>query len=162
MVQQEDIGPANRGSGCNSRWVHFDGRWRMADRRWTRRATLHRPSAIDHRPCDPVVQRRRLLAYTQTTMVRVHPGSFGFWIFDFRVWIQAGGSKRSILPSNRKAKIENLKVLAEQPGVLATLSRWRSGVQIPSGTPSTARYAIRQSGEAQTFVQCGFDSHPRH
>lgn len=24
---------------------------------------------------DPVVQRRRLLAYTQTTMVRVHPGS---------------------------------------------------------------------------------------
>jgi hypothetical protein len=27
-------------------------------------------------------------------------------------------------------------VLAEQPGVLATLSRWRSWVQIPSGTPS--------------------------
>lgn len=25
-------------------------------------------------------------------------------------------------------------VLAEQPGVLATLSRWRSGVRIPSGT----------------------------
>ena len=27
-----------------------------------------------------------------------------------------------------------LPVLVEQPGVLATLSRWRSGVQIPSGT----------------------------
>ena len=27
------------------------------------------------RSTDPVVQRRRLLAYTQTTMVRVHPGS---------------------------------------------------------------------------------------
>jgi hypothetical protein len=27
-----------------------------------------------------------------------------------------------------------IHVLAEQPGVLATLSRWRSWVQIPSGT----------------------------
>ena len=25
-----------------------------------------------------------------------------------------------------------------------------------------ARYAIWQSGEAQTFVFCGFDSHPCH
>ena len=35
-------------------------------------------------------------------------------------------------------------------------------VQIPSGTlDKTARYANRQSGEAQTFVNvCGFDSHP--
>jgi hypothetical protein len=40
-------------------------------------------------------------------------------------------------------------VLVEQPGVLATLSRWRSRVQIPPGTPSkntAARYANRQSG----------------
>ena len=26
--------------------------------------------------------------------------------------------------------------------------------------PATARYANRQSGEAQTLVTCGFDSHP--
>ena len=51
-------------------------------------------------------------------------------------------------------------VLAEQPGVLATLSRWRSSVQIRSGTLAIARYANWQSGEAQTFVVCGFDSHP--
>src|SRR5207344_1157318 len=28
---------------------------------------------------DPVVQRRRLLAHIQATMVRVHPGSLGCW-----------------------------------------------------------------------------------
>ena len=52
--------------------------------------------------------------------------------------------------------------LVEQPGVLACLSRRRSWVQIPSGTlDKTARYANRQSGEAQTFVNvCGFESHP--
>ena len=46
--------------------------------------------------------------------------------------------------------------------MLACLSRRRSWVQIPSGTlDKTARYANRQSGEAQTFVNvCGFDSHP--
>ena len=77
-----------------------------------------------------VVQRRRLPAYTRKTMVRVHPESvIGF--------CPRGAA-----------------------GVLATLSRWRSWVQIPSRTPlKTARYAIRQSGEVQTFVFCGFDSH---
>ena len=56
-------------------------------------------------------------------------------------------------------------VLAEQPGVLATLSRWRSGVRIPSGTLiSTTRRGTQtgKSGEAQTFVCCGFNSHSRH
>ena len=38
-------------------------------------------------------------------------------------------------------------VLAEQPGVLATLSRWRSGVQIPSGTHFITRRGT-QSGKA--------------
>src|SRR5688572_15853077 len=50
-------------------------------------------------------------------------------------------------------------VLVEQPGVLATLSRWRSRVQIPSGTLGnenlSARYANWQSDEAQTFVTAG-------
>jgi hypothetical protein len=54
-------------------------------------------------------------------------------------------------------------VLAEQPGVLASLSRWRSWVQIPSRTLfHSARYANWQSGEAQTFATCGFDSRPCH
>jgi hypothetical protein len=54
-------------------------------------------------------------------------------------------------------------VLAEQPGVLASLSRWRSWVQIPSRTLfHSARYANWQSGEAQTFAICGFDSRPCH
>ena len=44
--------------------------------------------------------------------------------------------------------------------MLATLSRWRSWVRLPSGT-LTARYANWQSDEVQTFViVCGFDSHP--
>ena len=52
--------------------------------------------------------------------------------------------------------LEKTFVLVEQPGVLATLSRWRSRVQIPSGTLLTmARYANRQSGQAQTLVTAG-------
>jgi hypothetical protein len=60
----------------------------------------------------------------------------------------------------------NIYVLVEQPGVLATLSRWRSRVQIPPGTlfvMNAARYANGKSGEAQTFVNvCGFDSRLCH
>ena len=84
----------------------------------------------------PVVQRLRLLAYTQATMVQVHPGLLITQV---------------------------IHVLAEQPGVLASLSRWRSWVQIPSRTLfHSARYANWQSGEAQTFATCGFDSRPCH
>lgn len=48
--------------------------------------------------------------------------------------------------------------------MLACLSRRRSRVQIPSRALSTkaARYANRQSGQAQTLVICGFDSRLRH
>ena len=43
-------------------------------------------------------------------------------------------------------------VLVEQPGVLATLSRWRSRVRVPPGTLERSGTQSRQSGEAQTFV----------
>src|SRR3989304_3341258 len=48
-------------------------------------------------------------------------------------------------------------VLVEQPGVLACLSRRRSRVQIPSRALAmiAARYANRQSGQAQTLVMAG-------
>jgi hypothetical protein len=60
--------------------------------------------------------------------------------------------------------LEREHALVEQPGVLACLSRRRSRVQIPSRALSTntARYANRQSGQAQTLVTCGFDSRLRH
>ena len=45
--------------------------------------------------------------------------------------------------------------------MLACLSRRRSRVQIPSRALA-ARYANRQSGQAQTLVTCGFDSRLRH
>jgi hypothetical protein len=60
-------------------------------------------------------------------------------------------------------------VLVEQPGVLATLSRWRSRVQIPPGTPSkiAARYANRPATTMLRMVPealaiCRFDSDLRH
>ncbi len=64
-------------------------------------------------------------------MVRVHPGS----LEEER---KAESGKRK--GKSRKWRVVPLSafrfdsVLAEQPGVLATLSRWRSWVQIPSGT----------------------------
>ena len=49
---------------------------------------------------DPVVQRQRLLVYTQKTMVRVHPGSFQLLIYACRFRIA----------SNRKSTINNRKL----------------------------------------------------
>ena len=57
---------------------------------------------------------------------------FGFWILDCSRMCAALDAHIQSKIQNRKSKIPT--VLAEQPGVLATLSRWRSGVQIPSGT----------------------------
>ncbi len=137
MVQQKDAGPANRRFGCDSRWVHFSKRH------------------------GPVVQRRRLLAYTQATMVRVHPGSihFGFLISDFGFGERSGATLLQI--RNPQSQIRNGSWLGRQSadhprlerrmlrvqippeplnqlerlwrsGVLVSLSRRRSRVQIPS------------------------------
>jgi hypothetical protein len=65
----------------------------------------------------PVVQRQRRLAYNQNTTVRVRPG------------------------------LLNIDPLAEQSGVLATLSRWRSWVQVPSRGLNRARYAIGKAAK---------------
>jgi hypothetical protein len=104
---------------------------------------------------DPVVQRQRLLAYNQETMVRVHPG------------LLTEASRR-----------RQLRVLLCLPEAQAGHTGPRRGAR-PSPPPCHggdrgfkshrgrfaargARYANRQSGEAQTFVTCGFDSHSCH
>ena len=52
-------------------------------------------------------------------------------------------------------------VLVEQPGVLATLSRWRPSVQIRSGTlDNTARCANVAERPSSNLGGCGFDSLP--
>src|SRR5262245_39588686 len=50
---------------------------------------------------------------------------------------QTPGRRRQVGQKDLKPGVWSLgptSVLVEQPGVLATLSRWRSWVQIPSGT----------------------------
>ena len=138
MVQQEDAGSAIRRFGCDSRWVHFSQRQ------------------------DPVVQRRRLLAYTQATMVQVHPGSL-----EVSAQIRQSAERLGLNPgvcrfescSGHRDKTESRlgRQLADHPrlerrmlwvqippeplkhierlwrsGVLVSLSRRRSRVQIPS------------------------------
>ena len=100
---------------------------------------------------------------------------------------QARGVKCPSLGARARTKY----VLVEQPGVLVSLSRRRSWVQIPPRTLPSARYANRQSGQAQTLecvgsnptratekrsstqtrqsghlervvIVCGFDSHLDH
>ncbi len=52
--------------------------------------------------------------------------------------------------------ITKIAVLVEQPGVLATLSRWRSRVQIPAGTlHKNARCANWQSGQTEGLAVGG-------
>ena len=109
----------------------------------------------------PVVQRQRLLAYIQKTMVQFHPG-----LLNTNAQVRQLEERLGLNPSDcgfESRPVQFMKhgsvgtwqttlasyqgcrgfdshlsyshhVLAEQPGVLATLSRWRSGVQIPSGT----------------------------
>ena len=95
-----------------------------------------------------MVQRQRRLVHIQETMVRFHPGLLSIV------------TTRPDTPSRRAARLrpgclqvrllfwvlaENY-VLVEQPGVLATLSRWRPSVQIRSGT--LVHGTVRQSGRA--------------
>ena len=138
----------------------------------------------------PVVQRQRLLAYNQATVVRVHPGLLTpryangravrlkpeclqvrilLWALSMTSWLGRQladhlGLEPGMLWVRVPPELLKISVLVEQPGVLATLSRWRSRVQIPPGTLlKTARYANRQSGQAQTLVTvCRFDSDPCH
>lgn len=58
---------------------------------------------------------------------------------------------------------EGLEALVEQSGVLATLSRWRPWVQIPSRAlrqPGTVRQPAQRPGPNPGV--CGFESHPCH
>ena len=83
---------------------------------------------------DPVVQRRRLLAYNQKTMVRVHPGSF---------------KPRSDAIDVCGTSEQIPKVLAEQSGMLATLSRWRRGFKSHRGRLTTHVYWIEGREQAE-------------
>jgi hypothetical protein len=60
-------------------------------------------------------------------------------------------------PISETSSPKSRKALAEQPGVLATLSRWRSWVQIPSGTltavPKTGTGASKTRSQSQFSEQ---------
>ncbi len=83
-----------------------------------------------------MVQRRRLPIHIRTTMVRVHPGSFSQ--SKQRAWIRQPVERLGLNPSDCEFESHSryflFSVSVEQSGVLATLSRWRPWVQIPSGT----------------------------
>ena len=59
---------------------------------------------------------------------------------------------------------ETTHALAEQPGVLATLSRWRSSVQIRPGVLDATTWRGSPTAEASGLSPecCGFESHPRY
>ena len=131
-------------------------------RRWFRIPAIRvRLPVTPLRKRGPVVQRPRRLVHTQETMVQLHPGPLRLGrqpadhlgLEPGMLWVR--------LPPE---PLEREHALVEQPGVLACLSRRRSRVQIPSRAlaTNTARYANRQSGQAQTLVNCGFDSRLRH
>jgi hypothetical protein len=83
----------------------------------------------------PVVQRQRLLAYTQATMVQVHPGLLRLGTPTGR----AARLKPTRLPVRLRPWVVTIGqseryVLAEQPSVLATLSRWSDqSASVPIG-----------------------------
>ena len=150
-------------------------------RRWLRKPEIR--VRIPVTPLEwhsPVVQRQRRLVHTQETMVRLHPGLLdcpgtpigrAAWLkprrmrVRLRPWARPGRQvgrppwlrTTDAVGSSPTWAIGYNIVLVEQPGVLACLSRRRSRVQIPSRALSIgmARYANRQSGQAQTLVIAG-------
>ena len=108
----------------------------------------------------PVVQRRRRLGHIQEMMVQLHPGSLAacpdtptgratrlkpeclqvrllLWVLTRQRLGRQLADHLGLEPGMLWVRLppEPLKhVLVEQLGVLATLSRWRPWVQIPSGT----------------------------
>jgi hypothetical protein len=70
-------GPTGRHRSCKPALSKFDRAGAILDG-----STFHNENSERH---GPVVQRRRLLAYTQATMVQVHPGSITIWELGFRI-----------------------------------------------------------------------------
>ena len=140
---------------------------------------------------DPVVQWQRLLVYTQKTMVRVHPGSLRFHAL-IRQLVErldlrssgcefeshsghlhkhgsVGNWQTTLFQTQRCCGFESHSSYSStRPRGAVRSARHPVKVEIRGSNPlgdafhNTTRYAIRQSGEAQTFVVCGFDSHSRH
>jgi hypothetical protein len=98
----------------------------------------------------PVAQRQEQLPYKQTVGGSSPPGTTGEREKD-----EGGRGKAEeytvLLFHLPPSPFHLSSALVVQPGVDACLSRRRSWVQIPSRA-LTARYANRQSGEAQTFA----------
>jgi hypothetical protein len=135
----------------------------------------------------PVVQRQRHLVHTQETMVRLHPGLLGCpgtpigraawlkprWLpVRLRPWARPGRQ------FGRPPWLRTRDAVGSSPtwAIGNALSSWSSLECSPAchagdrGFKSrrgrywrmAARYANRQSGQAQTLVICGFDSRLRH
>jgi hypothetical protein len=107
----------------------------------------------------PVVQRQRLLAYTQATMVRVHPGLLeiiGRVTHKKNPPAYTGGSPQSCtaIGPRRGARPSPPPCHGGDRGFESHRGR------LEKSSSGTVRK--RQSGEAQTFVTCGFDSHSCH
>ena len=144
-----------------------------------------------HFATGPVVQWQRLLVYTQKTMVRVHPGSFRYHAL-IRQLVErldlrssgcefeshsghlhkhgsVGNWQTTLFQTQRCCGFESHSSYSStRPRGAVRSARHPVKVEIRGSNPlgdafhNTTRYAIRQSGEAQTFVVCGFDSHSRH
>ena len=140
----------------------------------------------------PVVQRQRRLVHTQETMVRLHPGLLvcpgtpigrAAWLGHRREAVVAGGCRFDSSPGHGPVgKLADH--LGLEPGMLwvrvppgpfetdrprgaAWSARLPVTQEIAGSNPvegawKKARYANRQSGQAQTLVVCGFDSRLRH
>ena len=128
MVQQDDASSARWRSGCDSRWLHL-------------------------KKHGPVVQRRRRLVHTQETMVRLHPGPLRLGrqpadhlgLEPGMLWVR--------LPPEPLKKIESSWSSLECS--LARHARDRGFKSRRGRLDEMARYANRQSGQAQILVIAG-------
>jgi hypothetical protein len=137
--------------------------------------------------CSPVVQRQRHLVHTQETMVRLHPGLLdcpgtptgrAAWLKPRRLPVRLRPWARPGRQFGRPPWLRTRDAVGSSPtrAIGNTLSSWSSlecspachagdrGFKSRRGRywTTTARYANRQSGQAQTLVICGFDSRLRH
>ena len=172
MVQQDDASSARWRSGCDSRSLHLNIRSRGP----TATTLGPHPGNDGSTPSGTTraqIRQRGRAARPKPERLRVRLPLWALWLGRQpadHLGLEPGMLWVRVPPE----PLEHEHALVEQPGVFACLSRRRSRVQIPSRAlvtrreerpepragrrsreAGTARYANRQSGQAQTLVTAG-------
>jgi hypothetical protein len=153
-VIRPDEGPVSK-TGVRQQRIVGSSPTASAANRITRERGDHREPPIPETRSEqrnPMVQRQRLLAYTQATMVRVHPGLLPILLARLRRAASMSWRVLRLLPEAQPGNAGPRRGARPSPPPCHGGDRGFKSHRGRFGRVRGARYANRQSGEAQTFV----------